>query len=473
MFGSWRGEEMAGRVTFPHLHRVGICRRELLQVGFLGAFGLSGRSLPVHASESLRKSPRVRSILLIWMPGGPPQMQLWDVKPDSPSQCRGSAQPIKTSAPGLELGRWLPKTAKVAHHLAVLRTLTLHAEDDNHNLGHHKCLSAIDFKPPGSGDYASRFDWPSIGSVISVFRPGTAGLPPAIHLPLTMLDGGKPDPGQSAGWLGSRYDPWQINQDPNDRAFSVPDLTPLPGFGVERLGNRQRLLAAVDVLRRDLDRDLAVAQLGNAQERAFRIATSAQTRNAMDLSQESATFRDRYGRHSFGQSLLLARRLIEAGVPFVQANMGYMNNWDSHREEDAYLQRLMPPFDQGFSALIEDLAQRGLLSETLVVCMGEMGRNPVLGKPVAGAAMNAAEPDGRNHWQWCWSAVFAGGGVRGGTAVGQSDAWAGTPDSEAYTPSDIGATLYSAMGIDPRAEVRDLQDRPMVINNGQVIDKLF
>jgi hypothetical protein len=463
---------MAARTAVPHQHRVGICRRELLQVGFLGAFGMSGLSLPARAAAS-RQPRRIRSILLIWMPGGPPQMQLWDVKPDSPSQCRGTAQPIKTSASGLELGKWLPKTAKVAHHLSVLRTLTLNAEDDNHNLGHHKCLSAIDFKPPGSGDYASRFDWPSLGSVVSVFRTGSRGLPSAVHLPPTMLDGGKPDPGQSAGWLGSRYDPWQINQDPNEPAFSVPDLTPLPGFGVERIGNRQRLLSAVDALRRDLDRDLAVQQLGNSQERAFQVATSPETRHAFDVSQEPGALRDRYGRHTFGQSLLLARRLIEAGVPFVQANMGYMNNWDAHRGEDAYLQRLMPPFDQAYSALIDDLAQRGLLSETLVLCMGEMGRNPVLGKPVTGADANAAEPDGRNHWQWCWSAVFAGGGVRGGTAVGQSDAWAGTPDGEAYTPSDIGATLYTAMGIDPRAEVRDLQDRPMVINNGRVIDKLY
>ncbi|MGV3721380.1 MAG: DUF1501 domain-containing protein [Actinomycetota bacterium] len=452
-------------------HRAGILRRELLQVGFLGALGMSLAGTPNVAAAARRS--RARSVILVWMPGGPPQMQFWDPKPDSPTQCRGTAAPIKTSAVGLEIGRWLPMTAKVGHHLALLRSLTLHAEDDNHNLGHHKCLSAIDFKPPGSGDYASRFDWPSMGSVVSAFRAGDVSVPAAVHLPLTMLDGGKPDPGQYAGWLGPRFDPWQINRDPNEAGFTVPDLMPLPGYTVDRLGQRRRLLASVDAIRRDLAAELSVRQLNAAQERAFEVTTSPETRHAFDIERESSATRERYGRHTFGQSLLLARRLVEAGVPFVQANMGYMNQWDSHRDEEGYLNRLAPPFDRGFSALIDDLHQRGLLEHTLVLCLGEMGRNPVLGKPVTGAAMNAAEADGRNHWQWCWTAAMAGAGIRGGIAVGESDAWAGYPEGDAYTPSDIGATVYTAMGINPAAELRDLQDRPMAINNGRIISKLY
>lgn len=459
-----------------HRHRIGICRREVLQVGFLGAFGACMTDVfatrKASAATVIRKAP-VKSVILVWMPGGPPQMLLWDLKPDSPTQCRGSAQPIQTSAPGLQFGHYLPKTAWQANHLALLRTLTLHAEDDNHNLGHHKLLSAVNFKPTGSGDYASRNDWPSIGSVIGYHRGSANGLPPAIHLPLTMLDGGKPDPGQTAGWLGSRHDPWWINHDPNAADFHVPDLAPLPGFTVERLGNRRKLLEAVDGMRRDLDDHLSVRQLQDAHTSAFRAAVSPATRVAFDLSREPETLRDRYGRHSFGQSLLLARRLVEAGVPFVQANMGPMNGWDAHRDEEDYMKRLMPPFDQGFSSLIMDLDERGMLDETLVVCMGEMGRNPVLGKAVTGAAVNAAEANGRNHWQWCWTVVFAGGGVRGGTAVGQSDEWAGYPDGDAYTPADLGATIYERMGIDPRGELHDLQGRPFTINEGQLIHKLF
>jgi Protein of unknown function (DUF1501) len=454
-----------------HLHRTGICRRELLQVGFLGALGMTLAEVlgPPAASAGTRR--RAKSVILVWMPGGPPQMQLWDLKPDSPSGMRGSARPIRTSAPGLELGHWLPLTARQAHHLALLRTLTLRAEDDNHNLGHHKVLAAIDFKPPGSGDYASRFDWPSLGSVITALGGSAGGLPPAVHLPLPMLDGGKPDPGQSAGWLGSRFDPWQVTGDPSRPDFRVPDLMPLPGMAVERLGSRQRLLAAVDRARRDLDRDLAVRQLNYTQELAFTVATSAAARAAFDLAQEPPALRDRYGMHPFGQSLLLARRLVEAGVTFVQANMGGMNSWDAHQDEDGYLKRLMPPFDQGFSALLEDLHQRGLLDETLILCTGEMGRNPRLGAPTAGGTPGI--PDGRNHWQWCWTAVFAGGGTRGGIAVGQSDACAAYPDDDACSPADLGATVYAALGLDPRAELPDLEGRPRVVNEGRVIEKLF
>jgi len=410
-------------------------------------------------------------VILVWMPGGPPHMQLWDLKTGSPAECRGSARPIPTSAPGIELGHWLPQTARQAHHLALLRTLTLHAEDDNHNLGHHKVLSAIDHKPAGSGDFASRNDWPGIGAVVGAFRDSERGLPPGIILPFQIIERGQPLPGQLAGWMGSRHDPWAIEQDPSRPDFRVPDLMPLPGLALEKISNRKRLLAAVDRYRADLDRQLSVRQLRDVQKRAFQVITSSDTRNAFDVSQEPEAVRDRYGRHLFGQSLLLARRLVAAGVRFVQVNLGNENHWDFHQREDEFLKERTPAFDQGFSALIEDLARQGLLDETLVLCTGEMGRNPRLGAPTAGGTPGI--PDGRNHWQWCWTAVLAGGGVRGGAVVGESDRFAGYPDGEAYTPADLGATVYSALGISPRAEVLDLQDRPMIINAGEVIAKLF
>jgi uncharacterized protein (DUF1501 family) len=248
---------------------------------------------------------------------------------------------------------------------------------------------------------------------------------------------------------------------------------PLPGMTVDRIDSRRRLLAEIDQTRRDLDRDLGVRQLSDVLRRAFTVTTSSRTRDAFDISQEPAALRDRYGRHTFGQSMLLARRLAEAGVRFIQVNLGAMNSWDAHNGEESYLQRLTPPFDQGFSALVTDLHDRGLLEETLVLCMSEMGRNPILGKPVTNAAMNAASADGRNHWQYCWSMVFAGAGVRGGSVVGQSDAWAGHPDGEGFLPSAVGATVYTAMGIDPRAQVHDFEGRPMPINEGEPIQALF
>jgi len=450
-----------------HVHRTGLYRREVLHVGFLGALGITLDAVPPARAGS----PAARSVILVWMPGGPPQMQLWDLKPDSPAECRGSARPIPTTAPGIEFGHWLPRTARQAHHLALLRSLTLDAENDNHNIGHHKLLSAVNATPPGSGDYASRVDWPSMSAVAGTFRPSEVGLPSAVHLPLPMLDGGKPDPGQNAGWMGSRHDPWQIQGDPNRPDFRVPDLTPLPGYTVERLDNRRRLLAEVDRHRRDLDRDLGTRQLGDVQRRAFEVATGSATRHAFDLAREPASLRDGYGRHTFGQSLLLARRLVEAGVRFVQVNRGAMNTWDLHQEEDRRLEALMPPFDQGFSALLEDLQQRGLLRETLVLCLSEMGRNPRLGAPTSDGTPGI--PDGRNHWQWCWTALFAGAGVRGGTVVGASDAWSAYPEGDAYRPADVGATVYAALGIDPRSEARDPEGQPRVVNQGLPIASLF
>ncbi len=453
-------------------------RREALQVGFLGALGLSAAHPALSAIQA--KAAKAKSVILVWLPGGPPQMQLWDLKPNSPSECRGSMTPIKTSAPGIDFGHWIPNLARQAHHLSLLRSFTLNAEDDNHNLGHHKVLSAIDFKPTGSGDFATRKDWPGMGAVAAAFTKSATGLPAGVILPFNVIERGTSLPGQLAGFMGGRYDPFCLEQDPSKPDFRVPDLQPLPGFTLERLESRKRLLENVDTYRRDLDRELNIRQLGASRERAFTVATSAATRDAFDLAKEPAKLRERYslpdtakdlpGQH-FGPSMLLARRLVEAGVRFVQVNLGYENYWDFHQAEDKLMKERMPAFDLGFSAMLEDLHQRGLLDETLVICTGEMGRNPRLGAPTAGGTPGV--PDGRNHWQWCWTVLFAGAGVRGGTAVGASDEIGGHPDGRAYYPSDLGATVYHTLGIPPRAEVRDLEDRPIVVNEGEVISDLF
>lgn len=463
----------SGKQIRPHLHRSGMLRREVLQVGMMSAFGASmagAFSAPARAAAV----PRAKSVILVWMPGGPPQMQFWDPKPDSPAECRGTSKAIETSAPGIRLGHRLPLIARQAHRFALLRSITLDAEDDNHILGDQKLLGAINPTPPNFKAFRNRDEWPSMGSVITYFKGNTIGLPTAVHVPYQVRFTGQGVVGESAGWLGSRYDPWLTEGDPNKPDFRVPDILPLPGFTVERLESREKLLAQVDRTRRDLEQDLGVRQLTDTQGRAFGVATFPETRRAFDLAQEPEKLRDRYGRHTWGQSMLLGRRLAQAGVKFVQVNLGdHVNYWDYHSREDRSMDQHCPPFDQAFSALLEDLDQQGMLRETLVLCLSEMGRNPVLGKAVTGAAANAAEPDGRNHWQWCWTGVIAGAGVRGGTVVGESDDWAGYVKSEAIFPSDIGATVFHCMGIPPNAEVRDIQDRPVYINDGKVIEKLF
>jgi len=459
----------------PHLHRSGMLRREVLQVGMLGALGTSmAGAFPPPAAAAAKGTARAKSVILVWMPGGPPQMQFWDPKPDSPVECRGTAKPIKTTAPGLEIGHRLPLIARQGHHFALIRSLTLNAEDDNHILGDQKLLAAIDPTPPNFKPFASREEYPSIGSLITYKKPNTSGLPTAIHVPYRVRFTGQGVVGESAGWLGSKYDPWLMDGDPNSPNFQVPDLLPLPGFTVDRLANRRKLLEQVDGYRRDLEHDLGARQLTDSQQRAFGVATSAQTRLAFDLKQEPDALRDRYGRHIWGQSLLLSRRLAQAGVKFVQVNLGdHVNYWDYHSLEDKSMDAHCPPFDKAFSALLEDLHQQGMLEETLVLCLSEMGRNPILGRTVFGAAANAATSDGRNHWQWCWTGLIAGAGVRGGTVIGESDEWAGYVKSDPIFPSDIGATVFHSMGIDPRSEVHDLQGRPVYFNDGEVISKLF
>lgn len=460
---------------FPHAHRTGICRREVLQVGFSAALGLALSDLgpPRVVSAAVNGFGKAKHVLVIWLPGGPSQMQLWDVKPDSPTQAKGTAKPIKTSAMGVEIGHVLPRVARQMHHVALIRSLTLGAEDDNHEIGHQKMLAGLKTRVVGAGIHDSRKDWPSLGSVVAALKPVASGLPCSIHLPVRMTNRGMPFSGESAGMLGGRYDPWILEGDPNSPSFRVPDLMPLAGMTVDRIANRRQLLAEVDQHRRDLERDPSIGKLDAVNQRAFEITTSSRTREAFDLTKEPDALRDRYGRHLYGQTLLLSRRLIENGVRFVQANMGPMNSWDWHNDEDNYIARQLPPWDQAFSVLLEDLEARGLLQETLVLAMSEMGRNPILGRAVTGAAANAANPSGRNHWQYCWSMALAGGGVRGGTVVGQSDELAGYPDGEAFYPNDVAATVYSALGIDPRAEVVDMEGRPLVINDGTPIARLF
>jgi hypothetical protein len=448
-------------------------RRELLQVGYCGLLGMGLPSLLARRAQAASgatsvTSGKAKSVILVFLTGAPSHIDTFDMKPDAPAEVRGSFQPISTAVPGIQICEHLPLLAARADRYAIIRSMTHGLPSHEHAT--HMLLTGIDKMPPGATHMASRFDWPCYASGLDFLRPRNDGIPNGVMLP-TYLNNGYGFSGQDAGWLGPRHDPWQITQDPNDPKFKV-ELTSLPvGLSVERLAQRQSLLAEIEEQRAGLVARADRGPFADLQQQAFDVLTSGKVGQAFAIDQEPGELRDRYGRHAFGQSLLLARRLVEAGVPIVQANMGRMNNWDTHNDNCKQLkERLLPPLDQALATLFDDLSARGLWDDTLVVMVGEFSRTPKLGGNVGTASFT---PDGRDHWAGVFFALLAGGGVRGGQVLGKSDKIAAFPASREYYPSDLGATIYSALGVSSEAEVRDRMNRPIRLNQGQVIEPLF
>jgi hypothetical protein len=262
--------------------------------------------------------------------------------------------------------------------------------------------------------------------------------------------------------LGPRFDPWQLDVTTNDPAFGTEKVGLPRGLAIDRLAHRRTLLGAVDAQRRALERIERSGRFSREQQRAFSLLNSGRLAQAFSLDREDPRLRDRYGRHEFGQSLLLARRLIQAGIPIIQANMGYAGQWDFHARNEEGVRSLLPPLDQAVSAFLDDLTETGLLDETLVVVLGEFGRTPLINKDA-----------GRDHWTDAFCALFFGAGVRGGRILGKTDKTASYPLTRSYRPSDVGATVYTALGVEPASEIRDIQGRPHVLNRGEVIAPLF
>ena len=438
-------------------------RRALLQVGFSGLVGL-GLGRPLGAATA---APKAKRVLLVFLTGAPSHLDTFDPKPDAPEEVRGLFRPIATSVPGIQVCEHLPLTAARMDRFAIVRSMT--HPTPVHEIGTHYLLSGIDALPPGANHMATRHDWPNYASGLEYVKPRHDGIPNGVLLP-TYLNNGYGFSGQNGGVLGSKFDPWHVKADPNAGGFQVEELKPF-GLSVSQLRDREALLKSVDRQQSMLEQVAEGRQYADKQDRAFGLLTSGRLSKAFDLSAESVATRDRYGRHLFGQSLLLARRLLEAGVPYVQAHMGAMNNWDTHTKNCEQLKtRLLPPFDRAYSALLEDLDARGLLAETLVVAVGEFGRTPKLGTDNGG---NITSKDGRDHWAGCFFALFAGGGVRGGQVIGRSDKHGAYPAVNPYHPSDLGATVYSALGVEPDAEVIDRTGRPMTLNRGTPIQALF
>ncbi len=456
-----------------HQHTTGIHRRELLQVGYSGLLGLTlpgllGQQAAAASKQSADVVPSVdkpprkpKSILLVFLTGAPSHHDTFDMKPDAPAEIRGEFKPIATSVPGFQICEHLPQLATRAHKYAVIRSFS-HG-DNNHLMSTHYVLTG-ELQPGGFFDkVASRDDWPSYSAGCAFLRPRRDGIPTGVNLPTFLLEGPLTWPGQHAGFLGPKYDPWQITGDPNKPEFRVDNLTLGKGNDVPRLDSRLSLLNS---LNRTQDRlaDVAVSRrLTSEQELAFSILASSRLSQAFQLDRETNEVRDSYGRNTTGQSLLLGRRLIEVGVPVVQVNIGRVQNWDSHSAIFPTLKdRLLPPLDQGMGALLDDMEARGLLANTMVLMLGEFGRTPKINPQ-----------QGRDHWGPCFFGLFAGGGVQGGNVIGKSDKHAAFPITKPYSPNDLGATVYDALGIRPDTEVRDRFNRPVRLNRGEVIESLY
>jgi hypothetical protein len=444
-------------------------RRDVLQLGALGVCGLAlpellrARGAPATAAPPVRsRLGRARSCIVMFQQGGPSHHDTLDMKPAAPAEIRGEFKPIATTLPGYHVCEHLPLLARQVHHLAIVRSV--HHDDPQHNNAGYALLTGT--KPallPNTVEALARpgpDNHPPFGAVLGRLRPSPA---PWVALPYPLVNGVH-YPGQTAGFLGARYEPLWLRPDPKARDFVFRDLELPEGFTPSRARARGGLL-------HDLDRTLervagarAVADLTAFQGRALDLVTSAATRRALRLDEEDPRLRDRYGRNVFGQSCLLARRLVEAGIPLINIySVGFDGfpgplplSWDTHWDNFKFLKEgILPIQDRGFAVLLEDLAERGLLHETLVVWLGEFGRSPQINKQA-----------GREHWPFVFPVVFAGGGVRGGLLYGASDKDGAYPVADPVTPQDIAATIYHCLGIDPRTRLPDRLGRPVEVGSG-------
>lgn len=468
----------------------GVTRRELLQAGA----GMLGISLPkVLAAESIAAPiiPRAKSVLFVFLYGGPSQLETFDMKPDASSTIRGPFRPIASRTADLRICEHLPMLADRSDKYCVVRTVN-HPQND-HN-GTHVIQTGHPLPPVDRGAAqvdATDKDWPAFGSVISYLdaRSGQRQpFPSYVYLPRLLGHfAGYDINGQYAGWLGKAYNPMATNIQKRDASdnpyfrdcsdqeldFRLDGLDTLPGITVDRLNRRLDLLTQFDAERRRLDQQSATRAYSGLQERALSLLSAPRIAQAFDLRRENPALRDRYGRNLFGQSLLMGRRMIEAGSRFVTVAWDLAvrgdvcGSWDMHSCLESVMKtHLLPGLDRGFSALLDDMTDRGLLNDTLVFVAGEMGRTPNF--------QNRGELDGRDHWTYCFPCLFAGGGVRGGITYGQSDKDAAYPISHPVSPADLAATIYESLGISPELRIPDALGRPVsLVENGRALHELF
>lgn len=427
-------------------------RRDFIRIGGLSAFGLGAFGLGLRdalGDARSSASSTARNCILIWLDGGPSHLETFDLKPAAPAEVRGPFQPIATSVEGIEICELMPQTAKVMDHVALVRSVT--SPLGEHNLGTHYMLTG--YKPTPVLQY------PSLGAAVAHLRGQQRVLPNHVAVPNFRVGGGR---FTGEGFLPSSTRPFEVGGDPSKPDFRVRDLDFYPGVDSKRVARRRQFL-------RSFEKQGGFEDADPGFEQAFRLLESADARQAFDLSQEDPKVRNRYGRKAIGQSCLLARRLIERGVPFVTVNN---RGWDTHNDAYTRLKEgytgarvpvgLIPSLDLAFGALLNDLSERGLLDETLIVVMGEFGRTPKLNTS-----------GGRDHWPRVFSVALAGGGIRGGQVVGSSDAVGESPKQRPIKPADLAATIYKALGIDPHHTLQTADGRPIHLSrDGRVISEL-
>lgn len=439
-----------------------VTRRRWLEFGAASVLGLTWADTLRAAAEPTRVTARrARACVVIFLWGGPGQQDLWDVKPSAPAEVRGEARPIRTSVPGTLLGDGLPCLARQADKFTLVRSVT--HKDFEHGTAAYTALTGHPHPNPGTNTPAGPNDFPTYTAALSRLRPSSTNLPTAVVLGPVMHQGNRPPiAGQNAGFLGRSRDPFRIADDPSAADFQAAALTLDAEVPQRRLAQRQNLLHSLEfpTTRRDPAGDV----MGSQYQQAFELLRSPRVRQAFDLCRESSGVRDAYGRSRFGQSLLLARRLIEAGVPYLTVNWERQNGdqWDTHKENYPRLKSLLPPFDRGLAAFLADLDARGLLEETLVYCLGEFGRTP---------RMNADA--GRDHWPDAYSVLLAGGGIPAGRVIGATDRFAAYPTSSPMAPWDIAATLYDLLGLQPGSHLHDPQGRAWILSPGRIVPEIL
>ena len=452
----------------------GVSRRGFLQTGAGAAIGLTLPTMLLRAeSAGARQSARpgeggrspIRSCILVYLYGGPSHIDSWDMKPSAPREVRGEFSPIATSAPGILVCEHLPRLARAAKKWSIIRSM--HHPMTNHNAA---AVEAMCGRTPLRGDLELLDDdalsFPSYGAVLSYLMPESPIGLPHVALPHVMYNVVQL-PGQTAGFLGPSYERFQITDDPNGSQFDVSTLKLPADVTADRLKTRNKLMSVIDRQAASPPTTRSRKSVEEYYGKAFALLRSEAVRRSLDIAKEPAPLRDRYGRNTLGQSMLLARRLVESGVRFVNVNdrihNGQEANWDSHQSVfPRHRDHLLPPADQALSALLEDLDARGLLESTLVVAQGEFGRSPRINHSA-----------GRDHWPHVYSVILAGGGIQGGRVVGSSDKIGAYPATDPVSPGDLAATIFSSFGVDPLHEIRDITGRPWRLAEGRRLAALF
>jgi hypothetical protein len=425
-----------------------LTRRGLLEVGACSLLGLGLPRLLAAADRPARHAASADHCILVFLNGGPSHLDMWDMKPDAPAEIRGPFKPIPTTVPGIQLSQHLPRLARLMQLATLVRSVH-HSVNNSHAAAVYAGMTGHDRGEMGGG--AKPTDNPAIGSIVGLHRPPDQPVIPYVSMPYITQEGagGPPQPGFFGGILGRMHNPLFVLRDPNAPNFAMPELD----AGNERLTERQSLLGRLDRAGDGPEKEMSAYQ-----SRAFDLLASPATRRAFQLDREPIPVRESYGRNIYGQSVLLSRRLIEAGCRVACISWAPDANatWDTHGNNFTSLEKtLLPQLDAAVSSLLTDLHDRGLLGRTLVAVMGEFGRTP----KVNGNA-------GRDHWNFCYSLMLAGGGIKGGYIHGASDKIGGRPSLAPVTPAEVIATIYHCLGIDPALEVRDRQDRPTTLVPG-------